>query len=60
MVELITLDIPKRDINILLAGLKIAEINAGVNQQWEVAKRMDKLHRFLIKQAFNYEEVKED
>lgn len=53
--ELVNIDLPKDDVYLLLASLKIAEIKNGDNQQWKVAKHVGKLHNFIQKQIFYYE-----
>lgn len=60
MSKLVPLDIPKRDVYVMLAGLKVAQIKAGDDQSWETAQRLDKLHRFLMKQIFHYEEAEDN
>lgn len=55
--ELISIDLPKYDIHLLLASLKIAEIHNGDQQHWEIAKNVGKLHALIQKQVFNYERV---
>lgn len=53
--EVIEIDLPKNDVYLLLASLKIAEIQNGDAQQWKVAKRVGNLHTSIQKQIFYYE-----
>lgn len=53
--DIVVIDLPKDDVQLLLAALKVAEVTNGDEQHWDVAKNIGKLHLFIQKQLFNYE-----
>lgn len=57
MSKLMSIEIRPYDVHLLLASLKTAEIKAGDDQHWEIAKNIGKLHTGIYKQVFEYEQV---
>lgn len=57
MTNLMSIDIKPYDVHLLLASLKVAEIKAGDDQHWEIAKNISKLHKQINTQVFAFEKV---
>lgn len=57
MKNLIPIDVRQDRIEILLAALKVAESHYTVNNHWDAADLVSKLHTSLYKQIFEYEQI---
>lgn len=56
---MIEVELAQKDVHLLLAGMKIAEVEFGNRQEWTASKAISKLYDSLYRQVFTYGQISE-
>ncbi|CAB4124042.1 hypothetical protein UFOVP45_113 [uncultured Caudovirales phage] len=54
---MIDIEVTKSEIQLLLSGLKVAEVEFGNRQEWKASKAVNALHKSLYRQVFTYGQI---
>ena len=57
---MIDVELRPDDVQLLLASLKVAEVQYGNQQEWQAARAIGKLHQAIHYQVFTYGQMKEE
>lgn len=53
---MITIDIQQKDVDVILAALKVAETTYTDEHEWTASSRISKVHNYLRKQIYGFVE----